>query len=109
MRITFLSPAPDLSGGQRVVAIYAKCLSERSNSVEIVCSRIQQPTVFQMAKNLLRGRGLGRVGACMNSHYENYCVNFRIVDHSGPVTDRDMSDSDIVIATWWETAEWLER
>jgi hypothetical protein len=26
-----------------------------------------------------------------------------------PVTDRDLPDADVVIATWWETAEWVAR
>src|SRR5206468_12573099 len=27
--------------------------------------------------------------------------------HAGPITDRDVPDADVVIATWWETAEWV--
>jgi glycosyltransferase involved in cell wall biosynthesis len=31
-------------------------------------------------------------------------AELRLIDHAGPVTDADVPDSDVVIATWWETA-----
>jgi glycosyltransferase involved in cell wall biosynthesis len=31
----------------------------------------------------------------------------RIIDRYRPVVDADVPDGDVVIATWWETAEWV--
>jgi len=30
-----------------------------------------------------------------------------VINHDGPVEPRDVEPSDVVVATWWETAEWL--
>jgi len=106
MRITFLSTPPNLSGGQRVIAIYAQRLAARGHQVEIVCSRRRPPSIVRSAKELLRGRGLPHWANSGQSHYDNYGVEFRIVKHNGRLVDRDIADGDIVIATWWETAEW---
>jgi len=27
--------------------------------------------------------------------------------HTGPITEKDVPDGDVVLATWWETAEWV--
>jgi glycosyltransferase involved in cell wall biosynthesis len=34
-------------------------------------------------------------------------VDLRVVDRLRPITDADVPDADVVIATWWETAEWV--
>jgi len=31
----------------------------------------------------------------------------RVVDRFRPIVDADLPDADVVIATWWETAEWV--
>lgn len=105
MRITFLSPAPNLSGGERVVAIYAKRLSQRGHDVEVVCSRRRRPAKLRVLKDMLCGRGMQKRRQNVDSHYENYVVNYRVVDHDGPVCNEDVSDGDVVIATWWTTVE----
>jgi glycosyltransferase involved in cell wall biosynthesis len=105
MRITFISAAPNLSGGQRVIAIYARQLAARGHRVEIVCMKRRHPSIVRTVKNFLRGRGLPRWSYRGPSHYKNYDVDFRIVTHSGTIVERDIPDGDVLIATWWETAE----
>ena len=34
-------------------------------------------------------------------------VDHQILERWRPVTDKDVPDGDIVIATWWQTAEWV--
>jgi glycosyltransferase involved in cell wall biosynthesis len=41
------------------------------------------------------------------SHLDGLALDHRILDRRRPVTDDDVSDGDVVIATWWETAEWV--
>jgi glycosyltransferase involved in cell wall biosynthesis len=43
------------------------------------------------------------------SHLDTHEFNHRVVDNAGPITDKDVPDADIVIATWWETAEWVSK
>lgn len=83
MRITFLSTPPNLSGGQRVIAIHAQRLAARGHQVEIVCSRRRRPSILRSAKSVLRGRGLPNWTTLGPSHYDGYGVNYRIAEHSG--------------------------
>jgi glycosyltransferase involved in cell wall biosynthesis len=34
-------------------------------------------------------------------------VDVRMLDRRGPVRAADVPDADVVVATWWETAEWV--
>lgn len=36
-------------------------------------------------------------------------LNLVRLPHAGPVTDTDVADADVVIATWWETAPWVAQ
>lgn len=36
-------------------------------------------------------------------------VDHRRLNHTGPVTDADVPDADVVVATWWQTADWVAR
>lgn len=109
MKITFVSPHPNLSGGERVIAIYSRELAARGHDVCVICSGLRQFTLRQRVRHLLRERkwlNQPRLGA---SHYANYGVNYRVVSHAGPLTDDDIPDADAVVATFWTTAEWTSR
>lgn len=109
MKISFLSPFPNLSGGARVIAIYAQRLAQRGHDVEVVCFRPRTPSRYSKLKRLLKGRGRFPQQDLSNSHH-HYCdVNYRVVDHDGPLTGEDVRSGDVVIATWWETAAWAHR
>jgi glycosyltransferase involved in cell wall biosynthesis len=43
------------------------------------------------------------------SHLDGSGVDHQILDRWRPVADADVPDGDLVIATWWETAEWVNR
>ncbi|MCO6045364.1 glycosyltransferase family 4 protein [Aeoliella sp. ICT_H6.2] len=103
MKITFLSPFPNISGGQRVVGIYAQRLAARGHKVEVVCSRPREPSYSRRIKDLLKGQGWKRP----QTHYDHLGIHFRVVNHGGPIREEDVADADVIIATWWETAEWL--
>jgi len=34
-------------------------------------------------------------------------TSHRVIDRCRPIMDEDLPDADVVIATWWETAEWV--
>lgn len=102
MKIIFITPAPDLSGGQRVIAIHADQLLERGHEVTVV-SREPPP---QSARARLRDlvRGGRRQQAHKETHFARMKARLVIVPHAGPIRADDLPDADIVIATWWETA-----
>lgn len=41
------------------------------------------------------------------SHFDGLGIDHRILDTYRSVTDKDVPDSDVVIATFWTTAEWV--
>ena len=105
MRITFLCPPFDLTGGQRVVAIYAERLQKRGHRVFVVCPPRPKPSVREIARSLLFHRKWPVRATA--SHLDGTDVERRVLDRPRPVTDADVPDADVVIATWWETAEWV--
>jgi glycosyltransferase involved in cell wall biosynthesis len=102
MRITFVSPTPNLSGGCRVIAIYADRLQAMGHDVTVVAPRRSVPGLRARAKRLIAGRGW-KSGASA-SHYDGMTARLHLVDHPGPVTAADVPDADVVIATFWESA-----
>lgn len=102
MKITFLSPAPNLSGGQKVIAIYADRLMARGHDVTVVARNFEAPTFIGTLRHLVRERNLP--SAPKETHFNRMGARLILPRHSGPLTARDVPDADIVIATWWETA-----
>lgn len=102
MRITIVSPTPNLSGGMRVKAKYADILQERGHEVLVVSSPFKTVGFKSRAKALMKGRWLQTPSR--ESHFDRMKADLLLLDHDGPVTDADIPDADVVIATWWETA-----
>lgn len=107
MTITFILPSPGLSGGIRVIAIYAERLMRRGHRVLIVHPPNAQPTLRERARSVMRGQGRLRVPHVYPSHLDGLDVPRKVLDRWRPVAAQDVPDADIVIATWWETAEWV--
>src|SRR4051794_36564365 len=108
MRITFVLPDVNLGGGTRVLAIYADRLTRRGHKVVVVGTPMPRPTLSLRARWLLKGHGWPRYQRCTASHFDGVeGVDLRLVDRRRPITDADVPDADVVIATWWETAEWV--
>ena len=42
-------------------------------------------------------------------HYDLVEVEHRVIESHRPITDLDLPDADVVVATWWETAEWVAK
>src|SRR5215813_219102 len=106
MRITFVSPTLDLSGGAKVVAIYAQRLRRMGHDVSVVAHPSFAMPLRRKLKSLLTGKGWPRAAPRHRSHLDGTDVDLHVLDRSRPVMDRDIPDGNVVIATWWETAEW---
>jgi glycosyltransferase involved in cell wall biosynthesis len=107
MKITILSPPFNLSGGHRVKAIYAQKLHERGHEVAVIASGTPKPTWRHIARSLVRDRAWPRGHGSNSTHFDAIDAECRMLDHPGPITDSDVPDADVVVATWWETAEWV--
>ncbi len=43
------------------------------------------------------------------SYFDPVEVEHRVIESYRPITDRDLPDADVVVASWWETAEWVAK
>ena len=108
MKITFVMASGfSLAGGDRVIAIYADRLKKRGHEVFIVSRPQPQPRLRQQIRSLLTGHGLIPVPKRSASHFDKLDVPHILIDRWRPIVDADVPDADVVIATWWETAEWV--
>lgn len=108
MRVTFVLSDANLSGGVRAVSIYAEKLKARGHQVTVV-SR-PKPPPFQLRrqiKSLLTGGGWPANPHSDHHHLAGTSVEHRVIDSWRPIRDEDVPDADVVVATWWETAEWV--
>ncbi|MFY8349608.1 glycosyltransferase family 4 protein [Pseudoalteromonas sp. SSM20] len=110
MKITFVSPKPIVCGGIRVVAIYTQLLLDLGHDVSVLAFT-KKGTVKQRIKaGLLHQKKFSQIGLD-TTLFDNFSnENFKLIEikNSGPVSE-DFPDADIIIATWWETAEWIEN
>jgi glycosyltransferase involved in cell wall biosynthesis len=105
MKITFILPHARLEGGVRVVAIYAELLRQRGHEVFVV-SWPAKPLRRRENLKLVISKNDNKVKEA--SHFDLYpYVPHKIIESRRPVVDADLPDADVVIATWWETAEWV--
>lgn len=104
MRITFICPHANLSGGIRVVAIYAERLRKLGHEVLLVSKPKRKPKLKDNIRLLLTGQSLFST-ELEPSHFDNISVPHKVLESFRPVVDADIPDADVVVATWWETAE----
>jgi len=109
MRITFLLPVVNMSGGIRVVAIYAKALMQLGHEVVLISPPPKRILFRRKLKSFLTGKGWLNYNKYPKSHLDGQNFDHRILDKYRIPTDKDVPNSDVVIATWWETAEWLNQ
>lgn len=89
------------------MATYARLLAARGHEVLVVSTPPPAPSLRDRVKSVLRGRGWPRGAGVPASHLDDAGVEHRVLDADRPVADRDLPDADVVIATWWLTAEWV--
>jgi glycosyltransferase involved in cell wall biosynthesis len=105
MRITFVAPGRDLSGGAKVIALYAKKLEARGHEVSIVMPGPPIVPLRRRIGNFVKGRR----EASSASHYDDISVPIRELEGFRGVRDGDVPDADVILGTWWETVEWINK
>jgi glycosyltransferase involved in cell wall biosynthesis len=108
VRITFIAPSMDLTGGARVIHIYAKLLHARGHNVCVV-TRPRLLSLRGRARSLLTGAGMPKRAVVTPTHFDDTTYALRIVNPFRAIESSDVPDADVVLATWWETAEWVAR
>lgn len=97
-----------MSGGVRVAAIHAQKLADQGHDVLILsCCPHHRKTRKNRILSVLKGKQ-PKLGSHIPSHIDHIDVPHQVIRRSS-IKDCDVSDADVVIATWWETAEWLSK
>jgi glycosyltransferase involved in cell wall biosynthesis len=107
MRVTFVLPHAGLSGGARVLAKFAAGLHRRRHDVAVIS--LPQPRLGLRGKlrSVVRGTGWPRDPEPEPSYFDDTAVPHRVLGSERPITDADVPDADIVLATYWRTAPWV--
>ena len=110
MRIVFVLPPVNMSGGIKVVAIYARLLTDMGHQVVLISPPTKETPFHEKLKSFLKGKGWPAVQKKdRKSHLDGTGLDHRVLDYFRIPTDDDVPDADVIIATWWETAEWVNR
>ena len=109
MKITFILPnwVGNLAGGVQSNVDIALHLQKRGHEVLLLCPERKAITLKKQLKSLLKGNGL--IKRSDFSYLDGVDIPSKIIPHQKPLTDVDVPDGDVVIATWWETAEWVVK
>lgn len=103
MRITFVVASIDLGGGIRVIAQYAEGLRRRGHKVLIVSPAPRPSSRIERFRN----RYFRQRRCKTASHFDQTLVEVDFLERYRPVLASDVPIADVIIATWWETAEWI--
>jgi glycosyltransferase involved in cell wall biosynthesis len=82
---------------------------KRGHEVCLISPPPRRLSLRRKLKSWLAGTGWPSYRSRFSSHLDELELNHRVLDVWRPVTDDDVPDGDIVIATWWETAEWVSK
>src|SRR4028119_1558877 len=107
MKITFVLPFAGLAGGIRVVAIYPERLKKRGHDVFVVSLPEDPISPLEQIKSLIKGRGL--ISNKEASHFDGLDVPHRVLERWRPITEADVPDADVIIATCGRLPSGLRR
>jgi glycosyltransferase involved in cell wall biosynthesis len=107
MKINFVLPTADFSGGIRVVAMLATQLERLGHQVTLVSPPPPTPSLREKLRSLARGKGWSAEGP-RASHLDGAGLVHRVLERNRPVADEDVPDGDVVIGTWWHAVEWVD-
>lgn len=106
MKVTFVLHVASMSGGIRVIAIYAKALADAGHEVTLVSLPMPPVPLRRKIKSLVTGKGWPTTPK-IPSHLDGLGLDHRMLDQHRPILESDVPDADVVVATWWETADWV--
>jgi len=109
MRITFILPGRSLSGGAKVVTTYAERLLRRGHDVHVAYRKRGWPEPWHVRGFVTRcGQQVRSWLAGEQDHLSRLSPDRQIATPAGrPVLADDLPDGDAVVATCWETADWV--
>jgi glycosyltransferase involved in cell wall biosynthesis len=107
LRITFVMAHAGMSGGVRVVVSLAERLHRTGHRVVVMSTPLPAQTWRARLKPLF-GKGELLRRNTGQSYFDGLAVEHRVLDRARAVAASDVPDADVIVATWWETAEWVD-
>ena len=108
MRITFLTKSPRFAGGVRAIAVYAHRLKNRGHDIRVISVPNPPWSIGKKGRYFLRhGRWPRTKYVQPPSFFDLTDVPHVTLERHRPPSPKDVPDADVIIATWWETAEWV--
>lgn len=104
MRVTFVLGS-QASGGARVVAMHARHLIRRGHTVTVLVPKRPPPSLRKRLRNFVQ-KGYWSPPPITGDHLF-MDIDFRWVRPEEISTGSALPDADVLVATWWETAEWI--
>lgn len=105
LKITFLMHRPRLSGGARVIGDYAVYLHQQGHDVRVFAQPEKPPPLLRRLKASLKGKPIARPLA--TPFFDALGDRFVRLPHLGRPQDHDLPDADVVIANFWNTADFV--
>lgn len=96
-------PSDNLTGGTRVVAVYARELMALGHQVLVVTCAPDAPSWRERLRSLS-----GKAVKAEPGHIALSGVPHKVMARPGPIGMDDVPDADVIVATWWETALWMD-
>jgi len=109
MKITFILASANIGGGTKVIAMYAKLLIERGHQVTLVSAGKRGVGVKQRIKYFLLGNKINLDGYFSLEYFDFLNIPIKVVETYRPIVNEDLPDADVVISTFWVTAEWVKN
>lgn len=107
MKITFVFPPDTVSGGIKVALIHARALARKGHEVRIVSPPHPRPSGRERLRRLVRGQGWSFAAPSASLPIEGTGIAHHVLDRYRPIVNADVPDGDVIIATWFETAHWV--
>jgi len=113
LRIAFVAPIGGVAvtGGFRIIAGYAERLQRRGHKVTILApgGAVHKPRkIHKRIAALFKRESFPRRSAG-RPFLKDSDVEIKIVNNVDTLSAEHFSQADIIVATWWETAEWVAR
>lgn len=107
MRITILSVSIDNSGGFRVVAALGQRLLAEGHDVRIIAPKRDRPDLRRRLRAWWHRQALWSKNQ-HSDHLGTLADHTTVVPHGAPLVANDLPDADLIIATWWDTMNWVQ-
>jgi len=99
---------PDLSGGNRIIAEHARFLKNAGHQVNLIGVDTHRDSPRSVLRSLVKQGRLPGSPIC-TQHFDEVGMHINVIRRQSGPAIADIPDANITIATWWETAEWIEK